>query len=237
MSGFLCKAVMQRVDRDGRLSGDPLEVMFNPGELVFSKANQIAEIAIPGLDTPILQFVRGQTETLAVDLFFDSTEEGTGDGAKPVTLATDAFYQLIKIESETHAPPVVVFSWGGDAFPGHRSHPNLSSQARHGFKGVVESIRQRFTFFSSTGVPLRATLSLQLKEYKTLAEQLAELHLQSPDRPKAHVVREGETITRIAAVAGENPRDWRRIAEANGIDDPFSLEPGRVLAIPAIGQG
>ena len=38
---------------------------------------QFAEVAIPGLDAPIIQFVRGQSETLTLDLFFDSTEKGT----------------------------------------------------------------------------------------------------------------------------------------------------------------
>jgi len=79
---------------------------------------QIAEVAIPGLDSPLLQFVRGQTETLTLELFFDSTEAGMGRDATPVTAETDRFYQLIKIESAQHAPPIVLFSWGGKEFPG-----------------------------------------------------------------------------------------------------------------------
>ena len=39
---------------------DTIEFQFNPSELSFQKGVQIAEIAIPGLDTPLLQFVRGQ---------------------------------------------------------------------------------------------------------------------------------------------------------------------------------
>ena len=38
-----------------------------------AKGAQIAEIAIPGIDSPILQFVRGQTQTLTLELFFDTT--------------------------------------------------------------------------------------------------------------------------------------------------------------------
>jgi nucleoid-associated protein YgaU len=38
----------------------------------------------------------------------------------------------------------------------------------------------------------------------------------------------------IAAREYEDPAEWRRIADANGIDDPLQLEPGRRLMIPPI---
>jgi hypothetical protein len=236
---WLAKAQLQRLKADGTLVGRPITVSYNPTEYTLTKGVQIAEIPIPGLDSPILQFVRGQTEMLSLDLFFDSTDAGTGADAKPVTEKTDEIYRLLKMDAETHSPPIVLFTWGADSFPGHRNYQTpgsqgntAGSQIRDGFKGVVESVRQRFTFFSSLGLPLRATLSLQIKEYKTLAEMLAELNPQSPDRTKAHVIQQGETITRIADLAGENPAQWRGIAELNGLEDPFDLVPGTILQIP-----
>jgi len=227
----LAKAQIQRLAADGTPQGGAIDVLYNPTEYTLTKANQWAEIPVPGLDSPLIQFIRGQSETLSLDLFFDSTDDGTGDDATPVTEKTDAFYQLIKIESESHAPPVVLFSWGGDSFPGSRSYQSLAGQSRYGFKGVVDSVKQRYTMFSSEGLPLRAIVTLALKEYKTLSEQIAELNLQSPDRTKAHIVQQGETITRIAELT-DNGRDWRRIAEANGIVDPLAIEPGMLLTVP-----
>ena len=58
----------------GNSAQDTIEFQFNPSELSFQKGVQIAEIAIPGLDAPLLQFVRGQNETLTLDLFFDTTD-------------------------------------------------------------------------------------------------------------------------------------------------------------------
>jgi hypothetical protein len=229
---WLAKAQFTRLHADGTPDGAPFDVVFNPTEYTLSKGAQIADINIPGLDSPIQQFIRGQTETLSLDLFFDSTDGGTDANATPVTEQTDKFYQLIKIEQGTHAPPVVFFSWGGSAFPGQRSYWELASQQRFGFKCLVESVRQRFTMFSSLGVPLRATLSLTLREYKTLSEQLAELNLQSPDHTRAHVVQAGETISRIADQFYGDPAQWRIIAAANSIDDPLDLAPGTVLQIP-----
>lgn len=232
---WLAKAQVQRLAADGTPQGAAMDVLYNPTEYTLAKAAQFAEVPVPGLDSPILQFVRGQTETLTLDLFFDTTDDGgTGADAKPVTAKTDPFYQLIKIEHESHAPPVILFSWGGEGFPGHRTYETLAGQNRYGFKGVVESVRQRFTMFSSLGLPLRATLSLSIKEYKTLHEQIAELNLNSPDRTKVHVVQDGETITRIAERTHGNGADWRMIAQWNDIDDPLALEPGALLEVPPL---
>jgi hypothetical protein len=230
------KATFQKVNADGSL-GASIEVKFNPTEYTLNKGAQIAEVTIPGLDSPVLQFVRGQTETLSLDLFFDSTEDGMDDSATSVTETTDQFYQLVKIDGTTHAPPVCFFCWGSE-FPGQRSYASMGggtgSQQRHGFKCVVESVRQRFTLFSPQGVPLRATLTVSLKEYKTLSEQIAEINKQSSDHSQTHVVATGETLSQIANDVYEDPSQWRAIADQNAILDPLNLTPGTVLEIPVL---
>src|SRR5262245_9182604 len=152
-------------------SMEMMEVQFNPTEFTLDKGAQIAEIAIPGLDSPLLQFVRGQNEKLNVDLFFDTTEQGTGPGATSVTTLTDPVYSLVKIEPDGHAPPVCTFIWNA-SFPGAHLPAVAGNQRRTSFQCVVESIKQKLTFFSPEGVPLRATLTLTLREYKTLGDQL-----------------------------------------------------------------
>lgn len=229
------KATFQRVDSSGNL-GDSIDVRFNPTEYTLNKGAQIAEVTIPGLDSPILQFVRGQTETLSLDLFFDSTEFGMDDNATSVTEYTDQFYQLVKIDGETHAPPVCFFTWGSD-FPGQRSYKSTTgSQLRNGFKCVVESIRQRFTLFSPQGVPLRATLTVSLKEYKTLSEQINEINKKSADHSQTHVIQLGETLSQIANEVYDDPSQWRAIADRNAILDPLELKHGTVLEIPMLTQ-
>ena len=108
-------------------SKQPIPVRFNPTEYTLNKGAQIAELTIPGLDSPILQFVRGQTETLSLDLFFDSTESGMDDDATSVTTLTDPFYQLVKIDGKTHAPPICFFSWGSE-FPGQSAYSSMGGE-------------------------------------------------------------------------------------------------------------
>ena len=211
-------------------------IQFNPKELSFEKQAQIAEINIPGLDAPIQQFIRGNAEKLTLELFCDTTDDGMGANARSVTEETDKFYQLVKIIPARHAPPVVTFSWNRK-FPGDSLDGDWGNQKRYSFTGVVESVRQKFTLFSPEGVPLRATVTLVLREYKPIEEQLDQLGLNSPDRTHSHTLAVGETLSAVAARYYQLPGEWRRIAEANDIEDPRRLEMGRVLTVPAIVQG
>jgi LysM repeat protein len=195
-----------------------ITVQFNPTEYALNKGAQIAEIAIPGLDSPILQFIRGQNEKLTLDLFFDTTRDGMDESAKDVREKTRSIYQLVKIQPKMHAPPRIRFVWG----------KGLS------FKAIVESVQQRFTLFNPHGIPLRATLSVSFREYKTLEEQIAELKLESSDHTKRRVVKRGDTLSKIAGEEYKDPGEWRRIADQNPREtaNPRRLIPGTVLEIP-----
>lgn len=215
-----------------------IPVQFNPTELTFNKGAQIAEVAIPGLDSPLLQFVRGQNEQLTFDLFFDTTEDGTDAQAVSVATLTDRIYQLVKIRPDHHSPPVCDFVWGGHGFPGNFTSDAIGgNQRRHHFRCIVESVKQRFTLFSTQGVPLRAMLTVTLREFKTLDEQMAALNLNSPDRTKSHVLARGETLSSVAERHYLRPSKWRKIAETNRIEDPRRLQPGYVLELPLLAGG
>ena len=227
----LQKALLCATYSDG--SSEIFNVQFNPTEFSLEKSAQIAEIAIPGLDSPLLQFVRGQNEKLTVDLFFDTTEGGTGPDATSVTTVTDLVYSLIKIEPSGHAPPICTFIWNTN-FPGTDISEQAGNQRRNQFQCVVESIRQKFTMFAPDGTPLRATLTLTLREYKTLDDQLAQLNLSSPDRSHSVVTQQGDTLAGIARRFYNDASKWRAVSDANGIEDPRRLVAGLSLSVPAI---
>jgi hypothetical protein len=211
----------------------PFSVPFNPTELSFQKAMKFAEIAIPGLDAPLQQFVRGEAEKLTMELFFDSTDNGTGLGATSVTALTDKAFSLARINPQTHAPPIVTVAWNSH-FPGDSLASEMSAQNRHSFVGVVESISQKFTLFSPEGIPLRATVNLTLREYRKLEDQISQLNLQSPDRTHSHTLGGNETLAAVAAEEWNRPGDWRYIADANDLEDPRRLVVGTFLTIPVI---
>jgi len=214
-------------------SFEAVDLQYNPTELTLEKSVTLAEIGIPGLTAPLQQFVRGQAETLHLELFFDTSDQGTGVDATSVTTLTDKIYGLTRIVPDQHAPPIVTFIWGED-FPGHQLPSELGNQRRNSFTGVVASVKQTFTLWSSTGLPLRAKLTVTIKEYIPLDDQLKALNLASPSKTHSYVLARGDTLGLLADRFYFAAGEWREIALANGIDDPRRLTPGRQLTIPSL---
>ncbi len=231
----LIKARFDVFKSDGSLAYF-IPVQFNPTELAYAKSNQIAEIAIPGLDSPVLQYVYGNAETIQLELFFDVTDFAEGHIAVSVTEMTDRIYGLMKQERETHAPPKCRFAWGMPTASGPAmaaaSGGAEASAAPFWFSCVVESVDRRFTMFNSDGVPIRARLNVRLREYKTVDQMVA--RLGSADHSKARVLKRGQRLEQISTAEYETPSQWRRIARTNDIDDPRRVEPGTLLRVPPV---
>jgi nucleoid-associated protein YgaU len=193
---------------------DPIiPLRFSPTEYQLQKTNNFAEIAIPGLESPPIQYVRGASEKLTAELLVD-TSDTLDDVRKRYTNKLRA---LMNIQGEIHAPPIVRFTWDGEVF-----------------KGVVEALTITYVLFTPKGIPIRAKLNLTLKEYRTVEDQIAERPKSSPDVEKTHVVRRGDTLATVAALAYNDPTQWREVARNNGMEDPRFLEPGRVLNLPRL---
>jgi hypothetical protein len=187
-------------------------VLFNPTELSVDRSSHYASMPVPGLSMPILQYIRGESDLLHLELFLDRTDQNSDIEQDLADLET-----FVTIDSGLHAPPVVEFAWG-----------------KFSFTGVVTALRQRMALFSEDGRVLRARLSLSLKSYKSAEVQLRELKLSSPDRSHVRVLREGETLAHIAYEAYGDPRMWRPIALANGVLRPRFVAPGTPLMIPSL---
>jgi hypothetical protein len=223
----------------------PIEARYNPAELTIEKALEYDPASGNRLDAPTHQNPKPKVEKMTLELFFDTSDSGMGDGAVSVTGQTDQLYQLVKIDAESHAPPICLVVWGG-GFPGsHEGQGEGSTQVqnnrapggttpRYGFACLVESIRQTFTLFSSGGVPLRANVTLTLAQYTPLDEQVGGGNQQSPDRTHGHVLRRGEALWQLSARYYRKPAEWRAIAAHNGVDDPRRVSPGRLLTVPPL---
>lgn len=217
------KLHIEVLSKDGSTVKD-IDVQYNPPDYTVTKGAQIAEIGIPGLDSPVLQFIRGTNEQIAMKLFFDTT----GDGSD-VREKTQEFYRLVKIDPDLHAPPVCRLSWGKPL--GGWAGPGSPKEVK--FHGIVSDITQRFVLFKLDGTPLRAELDVTFKEYKTIEIQRKELRQKSADHSKVRTVRSGDTLSGIAAEVYNDPGQWRIIANKNNLYD-LRLVPGQVLRIPPL---
>jgi LysM repeat protein len=192
--------------------GDSIQVLFNPTKYSLDQSNQLAEVGVPGLSAPIVQYVRGNNRSLSMELYFDTYEQQTD-----VREHTDKIYGLLGIEGETHVPPICTFTWGSFSFT-----------------CVLAQANGRFTLFLADGTPVRATLDVTFKEYVDVEVLVREVPTESSDLTKTHWVKRGDTLSDIAAREYGDATQWRAIAEANQIDNPRLVSPGQALVIPPL---
>lgn len=207
-----------------------IQALYNPEKYSVNKSVQYAEIGIPGLDEPVLQFVRGQNEKVTLDLFFDTTEQGMVNNVADVRNLTRDVYNLLKVDSTTHAPLRFAIEWG----VGH----SLFGQGTTSSLCVLESMNEEFTLFAPTGEPLRAKLTVTIRMAASVDLQFKENPRHSPDRTKIVTVVRGQRITDIAYQQYGDPTQWRPIADANpSIGNPRFLTAGTTLMIPSLPGG
>jgi nucleoid-associated protein YgaU len=194
------------------VTGQRIPVQFNPEEYTLAKDVNWAQIAVPGLSSPLLQFVNGNLQTLEMELLLDSYEAG-GDVRELSSALTD----LMRVNPTTHAPPVLLFTWA-----------SLS------FTCVLARASQRFLMFLPDGTPVRVRLQVTFNEFRNAELEAREVKRETADYTSRAVVRGGDTLSAVAARAYGDPAAWRAVALRNGIDDPWDLPAGTELALPPL---
>ncbi|ATF87448.1 MULTISPECIES: peptidoglycan-binding protein LysM [Burkholderia] len=189
-------------------TGEEIPVMYNPTELSLNKTVQLQ-----GQGSNV-QFQRVDDDDLTVSLFFDTYEKQTD--VRSLTNRIAALTQPTIGTAQRREPPVVVFTWAGPLFV-----------------GMISKLDQKFTMFLSSGVPVRAELSVTLKSVLTPDEDLRAQGYFNCRR--LWQVSENDRLYLIAQRTLGDPGQWRLIAETNGIDDPLNFptrqDIGRTLVI------
>jgi hypothetical protein len=205
---------------EGENKNKEIDILYFPPEYSIEKSNSFSEIAIPGLESPYLQFVKGNATSISLEIFYDTYEERID-----VRTLTNKLTDLMNIDPTLHAPPPLEFIWGVGS--------------KEIFYCVLESVTKKFTMFRSLEmdkppvVPVRARLTVKLKEFKKeLSER--ERRTQSPDKTKTYMVKQDDSLWYIAYREYGDPSKWRPIANKNKIDDPRFLIPGSELIIPPL---
>ena len=205
--GSLEKALITNTE-----TGNNIRVMFNPEEYTLNRDVNFAQTAIPGLSAPVIQFVNGNMQTLEMELFLDTYEE-----QKDVRALTHELTALMEPNSRTHAPPVLIFTWGSLVF-----------------RCVLARASQNFTMFLPSGIPVRARLQVTFNEFRNVDLEAKEVKRETADYTKSHVVQEGESLGTIAWEEYGDATLWRPIAIANGIVDPTAKLAAVPLVVPSL---
>jgi hypothetical protein len=213
---------------DGSL--DPVDVMFNPDQIVYTKKNTWNIHPTNGQILPAVSFTSSTPATLKVVLTFDGTEDG-----KDVAHMIDQLTALTKVDqslnngtvgshqgtrsqSRQHRPPTVQFLWG----------TYLS------FKAIIDTMTTTFTLFLDDGTPVRASVDVLFKQIED-ENAFPNQNPTSGGRTGERVYRLGprETLDQIAYARFGDTSLWRALAVFNGIDDPLRLQAGDPILLPA----
>ncbi|MDR1298692.1 MAG: LysM peptidoglycan-binding domain-containing protein [Oscillospiraceae bacterium] len=228
--------ITKMIDSEKMMGGEKIYVLYNPETYVQERSVQYSSQSGLATNTPMIQFVHGTGETLTMELFFDTfsaSVEAGGTVADKARLGissmkpsaakddvrdfTSKIYNLMIIDSATHAPPLLKIEWGSLVFMGH-----------------LIKCSQRFTKFSETGKPVRAVLDVAFQQYIKASDAAKMSPNESPDTAKYRTVAQGDSLWALSAREYGLCSSWRMIADANGIENPRVLNTGDMLRLPAV---
>ena len=224
----LVKAELQEIDlaRPENAPTKKVPVQFNPESLKVAFANQIQTPEGGSGDQrggAARQFVGAGTTKLTLQLWFDVNAPQEGNAERDVRKLTEKVTYFItpkpnQRDKKKFLPPGVRFIWGSFQFD-----------------GIMESLEETLDFFSSEGIPLRATMTLSLTQQKIdtykFPATAADKKPLPGTRPLTPVAK-GSTAQGLASNAGKGD-DWQSVAAANGIENPRRLQAGMLLDMEA----
>lgn len=198
--------------------GAPIRVWLNPEEYTINQGVNYAQTGVPGLSGPIIQFVNGNLQTLEMELLVDTYDTEEQLSAKQdARELTDQITSLMAPHPETHAPPILLYTWG-----------SLTVRC------VLASVSHRFTMFRPDGIPVRARLQVTFNKFTNAELEPREIKRETADYSKQYLVGQNETLSAIAARLYGDPALWRPIALRNGLSDPRRLPMGSMLIVPQL---
>lgn len=193
---------------EGPDKGD-IDLMYNPTDYNVKK-----EVKKTGTGGKI-QFNTVDIPEYSIKLFFDTYEKKTD-----VREITEKIVSLLKPSikgKHTKRPPICLYVWGSFSY-----------------RGIVSKVDQKFQLFIESGIPVRAELDVTFSSV-LIKEEEAQLSSKSESR-KLWTVKSGDRLDLIAYSVLKDPAQWRRIAEANEINNPLSFpkpdDIGKTLIIP-----
>lgn len=199
-----------KVDKDKKFT-----CQFNPENFTMGKNSQWTHKPDLGDDVPELVFGGGKSATMKLDLIFDSCKSGDEVRTKYRRLTDMLLVKPSENKDNKGEPCMVVVQWGSYI----------------GFVAVLSSICEKFTFFAEDGTPLRAEVSVTLREAWNEKKKGALNPTSRTDVRQTWVVEKGQRLDWIANEVYGRSSAWRHIAETNGLLNPTLLRPGQILKI------
>jgi hypothetical protein len=207
----------------GPPAGPPFVAQFNPESFsVETEFEYAKKEPSDGSSGESAQYQHTAPRKLSFDLLLDGTN---ADGAVPrgaealldVTARLELFKRTVAFNGAKHRPNFLLVSWG--LF--------LATC-------VLESYTIDYKMFRPNGTPLRAVLSLKLREHMSDQSRKLTENKSSPDVQHLHSVIAGDRLDLLAHEYYGDARLHVRVAEANGLDNVRSVRGRPSIFFPRL---
>jgi hypothetical protein len=199
--------------KDASAATAAIDVCFNPKE--YSLDKQVGWDADKAFsDAPNPEFKQPNPMTLSVTLQFDTYEERVSVRDKWVrqlerlTMMKKALSANASAKDKAeNRPPTILFVWG-----------------RFAFKGVIETLGQKYTMFLSDGTPVRAECALKIRNVLDAAiDQGTDQKFNKTTQSKSVPVGPNDRLDLLAAKHLGDAGRWAEIAAYNDIVDAGNI--------------
>jgi hypothetical protein len=122
----------------------------------------------------------------------------------------------VKPNNETHQNPYVYLYWG--------------NTFQDSYFGQVTALKYDYNFFSISGTPLRAVVTLTITEVNAIMDRT----FQSPDITKMPIIKDQDNIVKLSIDSYDDKKYYIRIAEVNNLISLRGLKKGKSILLPPI---
>ena len=164
-----------------------------------------------------LSFSHYDSETLTFDALFDSTGVTESANAQIKTKIDGLKKSVYKYDGSYHEPQPVNIVWGALDFDGRLTTMSVD-----------------YTLFDTSGIPLRAKVSLGFKGYMTLKEQEAVKKANSPDLTHIIEFKSGDTLPLLCRQVYKDSSFYIDVARANNLVNTRLIKPGTKIYFPPL---
>lgn len=220
--GTLQKACFEVLEEPGgRVKPTTIDFYLNPKSIQIIKSVTLEEPKTEGNNTEVRWTVTNPIQLKLGEMWFDTYDSRESVRKKFI----DKLETLLDYDEKTHHPPCIRLVWGDFTQETDKSEE---------YQFYVEKLTVDYQMFLPSGKPVRAKVQMELKQILELKAKAAAAAKQSPDHAKLYTVKRGDTLQGIAHEEYHDPREWRRIADTNELDDPMGITPGMKLLVPPI---
>ncbi len=187
-----------------------VEAFFNPKEVAIDKKVPWNKHKSTKANVPELEFTDAEPQQLQMELLFDTYESRRSVHSDYV----EVLESFMKIIPDLKRPPMCLFLWGQN-FPS--------------FMGVIDSLSTKYTMFLPDGTPVRATVSVSMKQADVLIGSGSGEGDKKKDGPTTDFTTPGKVATMDEAKRADKfGPNHRKTLEESG-SETGNLQPGEMI--------